>query len=469
MIRHPVLRAAPLVALLAWAPLPFGSVTSGASTALAMGALIVAALALLVERGPLPRGLALSAAAIAAVATIGWIQSVPLPATLALALSPEHARLAVETAALFGPDAGSRVALSLEPEQSRRTAVLFLLPAAALLAGGLFGRSRRVRRALLAALAASALFQVLYGAQQWFARSTAIWGVRVPDPAYRLRGSFVNPNHLALYLEIAVAVAFAWLWWSLRRAGHGSSAERRVASVAPAALVWLALFVGLAFSSSRAGLLAALAGMLAQLAAIAASGRRRLAAVAALAILAALVTVGAWSFKTGFGRLVAANADASLPLRAQTAAAAGRLWARFPLTGSGLGTFRTGFPLVERGELGGDLWHAHSDWLELGATGGVLALALLAAGLAVGGRRLWTIWRRADLRSEDRAPALAALGALVAVAIHEWVDFGLTMPANAFTLAAICGAALAAGGRQDGESVAQREASPLSNPSEKID
>ena len=61
-------------------------------------------------------------------------------------------------------------------------------------------------------------------------------------------------------------------------------------------------------------------------------------------------------------------------------------------------------------------------------------------------------------------------------AIHELVDFGLTMPANAFTLAAICGAALAVGSRQPdksrqpgGNEVTQREASPLSNPFEKID
>jgi hypothetical protein len=47
-------------------------------------------------------------------------------------------------------------------------------------------------------------------------------------------------------------------------------------------------------------------------------------------------------------------------------------------------------------------------------------------------------------RSEDRAAALAALGALAAVAVHSCFDFGLSMPANSATLAIILGAALAA-------------------------
>ncbi len=36
---------------------------------------------------------------------------------------------------------------------------------------------------------------------------------------------------------------------------------------------------------------------------------------------------------------------------------------------------------------------------------------------------------------------LAAFGALTAVGIHELLDFGLTIPANAAALAAVCGAA----------------------------
>jgi hypothetical protein len=46
-------------------------------------------------------------------------------------------------------------------------------------------------------------------------------------------------------------------------------------------------------------------------------------------------------------------------------------------------------------------------------------------------------------RSENRAAVLAVFGALASVLVHEGVDFGLTMPGNALTLAVLVGAGLA--------------------------
>jgi hypothetical protein len=83
---------------------------------------------------------------------------------------------------------------------------------------------------------------------------------------------------------------------------------------------------------------------------------------------------------------------------------------------------------------------------------------LLALGLVSAGRRLLRRLRAAE-RSEDRAAALAALGALVGVGLHELVDFGLTMPANSFTLAIVVGAALGVRVRRgQGGGSGQREA-----------
>ena len=75
------------------------------------------------------------------------------------------------------------------------------------------------------------------------------------------------------------------------------------------------------------------------------------------------------------------------------------------------------------------------------ATAMVLLLVLI--GLVAVARRLARLLVRGE-RSEDRAAALAAAGALLAVGLHSFVDFGLTIPANAVTLAALVGAALAA-------------------------
>ena len=42
----------------------------------------------------------------------------------------------------------------------------------------------------------------------------------------------------------------------------------------------------------------------------------------------------------------------------------------------------------------------------------------------------------------NRTYVESALGAVVAVSFHEALDFGLAMPANAFTLAVLLGAAV---------------------------
>jgi len=75
------------------------------------------------------------------------------------------------------------------------------------------------------------------------------------------------------------------------------------------------------------------------------------------------------------------------------------------------------------------------------ATTGVVGAAILLVGAAVLLRRLGRVMFHAP-RSEDRGVALAALGALAAVAVHSAFDFGLSLPANSVTLAILCGAAL---------------------------
>jgi O-antigen ligase len=120
------------------------------------------------------------------------------------------------------------------------------------------------------------------------------------------------------------------------------------------------------------------------------------------------------------------------------------LWRRFPVTGTGLGTFEDAFPAVAPAGLTKVVWNrAHNDPVELLVTGGVAGLGL---GMLAMASLLWPIWRltRHCPRSEDRAAGLAALGALGAAGFHELLDFGLVIPANHLALLVILGSAAAA-------------------------
>jgi O-antigen ligase len=446
MIRDSRLRAAPLALLVVAAPLPFGSVTPGFTAALAVALLLVAAASLLLDSDvPTPRPATAVALALAAIAALGLLQSIAWPAAWAEAISPLAVALARENAALAGEPAPAAVALSLAPAASRSAAIAWLAAAAAVVAAARFGRERGARRLLALAVVAAALAQVALGLPAWFARSHEIWGVETPLAALRLRGTYVNPNHLALLLEVALAAAAAMLYLALRPGRERAPLERRLARSVPVALATLALFAGLAFTGSRAGLLGAGAGV-AMAAVVAASGRGRRRALATLAVALgiAAVTVASFGREAVLGRLLATDAaDASAGARLTASVRTLELARESPWVGTGLGSFLAAFPRVQ-GDLPGTWRHAHDDWAELVATTGAAGALIVVAGVALAIRGLARALARAR-RGEDRAAAIAGAGALAAAAVHSLFDFGLTLPANALALAVVTGAALAVG------------------------
>lgn len=464
MISHPppwvASAAGGLLALaLLGAPLPFGSVVPEAAAALRISGFGILALAVFagpwsIRRSGAAPGIPWApAAALLALAALAALQSLPLPVSVVETVSPEHARAWRDARSVLEPGAMPRPALSLAPAISRQLAWWRASLVAAFLAAALVGRWRIPRRALALAAVAAALFQVLYGARRWLVRASTIWGLEVPGVTARLRGTYVNPNHLATYLGIALPLLFAWGWWAVRRARWEVSAERRLLLVAPPAVLGLTVLCGLAFTGSRGGLAGSVVGLLAMgaLPVLArrrrtdrptdrTPGWRRLLVVPVLAILA-LGVVGLVGFEEAYSRFATTSLyEVGWGARTQVYRATLDLWRDYPWLGTGAGSFRDAFPRVQPAQVPGTWTHAHSDPLELLATGGLLALGLAVLGLATLLIRL-TRGLRLGVQSEDRAAALAGLGIVVSLLVHETVDYGLTMPANAFTAAVLLGAA----------------------------
>ena len=444
----PALLTGWLVLLLVWAPLPYASVTIRWATLLRLGAFAAFVLALAVEEAPRRRGPLLRIALLGClVAALGLVQSMPLPDALVGVLSSSHAEQ-VEATRLLVAEEGVEVpmTLSVEPAASRAAALGWLSVMAAFLAAVVAGRRRQQRQVLFVTVAVAAALQIFFGAQRLFAESTQIWGADVPGDPGRLRGTFVNSDHLALYLGIALAVTFAWIYRAARRALWERSVEWRVIGVALPTICWLLLFVGLAFTGSRAGLLAAVLATLAQGLLLAAAVRNwRLAPLGLAAGTLGIAAVAWIGMQQGFGRLLATSSyEVAWNARPVIYQASAELWKMFPVFGTGLGTFVAAFPLVQPEGVAGLIWtHAHNDWLEVLVTTGVVGFALVVVAVLL----LLVALGRALLGSRSsasRAAALAGLGAAIAVAFHEAVDFGLTMPANAFTLAVVLGASLSA-------------------------
>ncbi len=432
-----------LLLIIGWGPLVFGGVLPQERWLLALAG--VASCALVLWRWQNPQTLFPAARPALVLALFGgWgiLQSWPWPRFLAAGLAPHLVTIWDDTQKLLG-DPSWGVPLSLAPQVSRVVGSDWLALALGFLAATALGERRVGRRLAALTLLAVACFQIIYGTGNWFERDARIWDFAVPGDPSRLRGTFVNPNHFAFFLALPTTACFAWLWWAWRRVRQREMpAEHRLLLLSLPLLMFILLFAGLAFSGSRGGLLAVVVAVLTQTLLLTARERRWQSGLLGLAVIVLGVSsVVLFGWQNGFGRLLTTSTyEIAWGDRFTVYAATLKLWTLFPWTGTGLGTFRQAFPLVQPAHLDKTWFHAHGDLLELLVTTGVLSLPLLAYGLFHLGRRLFWVLERGR-RSEDRAAGLAALGALAAAAVHSWVDFGLTLPANAWTLTILCGLA----------------------------
>jgi putative inorganic carbon (HCO3(-)) transporter len=442
-----------LLLLLVWLPLPLGSNRPWAA---AIFEIWVALLSLLwIARGERGRaGEAYRGARTALWLLALWLayvalQLLPLPLTLRQWLSPQSLSvysLAGETG--WAP-------LSLYPYAT----FLFWLKSvayAALFALTLLLVNSRQRLVVLGyTLVLSAVFQAFYGSLMTL--SGLEYGFFVKKSAYLgfATGTFVNRNHLAGYLEMALSVGIGLLLATTYQKEGGQSWRRRLRDLVNLLLshkmllrLMLAIMViALVLTRSRMGNSSFFASMLAAgMIALAVfrlqSGSfgqmfRRHDTRSAVILIASLIVidlfiVGAWF---GVEKVAQRLAESSVSLdadRLNVSRDTLNLLKDYPLTGAGGGSFRMVYPRYRSDSIVAYYDHAHQDYLEIAAEVGAIGLCLL--GLVV----LTSFWAalRALYRRRDglmRGMAFSSIMGIIALLIHGTVDFNLQIPANAAT------------------------------------
>jgi O-antigen ligase len=298
---------------------------------------------------------------------------------------------------------------------------------------------------LAAAALVSAAFQGLYGLLVLASGHDRIWNV--PKTAYldSATGTFVNRNHFAGFLAAALPFGIGLVVVLARNArGNARRRPRALAMLGPGgsrALLWglLALtgLAGLLLSFSRAGIVLGL-GSCAAAVVIAVRGKpvHRLAAIGLVLAIAAVPLADLGADRLA-GRYASSGEDFTV--------AGGRLmvWkdtlrmiAAFPAAGCGFGAYTWVYPAFSSPDVRLHYTHAHQDLLQLGAEGGLPALACFSVLLV----SLFASARK--LVSDGGSPVLigAALG-VAALLLHGLVDFDFHIPADA-ALAAVLGGAV---------------------------
>ena len=428
-----------ILLLLVVSPLPFASVRPGAvlGVELASFALGAAALVLLARGGgvaSLPRPARLALACALGIVLLGALQLVPLPPSLAASLGTPGAP-AREAVAPFVPEASAApVPWSLSPPDTVDAVARLAAYVALGLAAAVAFREPRHLVPLAATLVLSGTFQAVYGGGEYLSGSNRIFGYEKKHYLDCATGTFINRNHFAGYLAAIVPFAFALAARARVHADPKDPFRARVASwgwIAAAAL----LFLGILLSQSRGGLAAALASTAAY-ALLARSGRPSLRlVVATLAIPAAFLL---WrDTRVPLERVVDLDEEVvSSSGRATVWATSLGVAARFPVIGTGLGTFEEAFKSLGSRDVGLRYDHAHNDPVQAFVEGGAVALLLLGGIVGAVGVAAWG----ARGGSGDTL-VLAAIAGLVAIGLHAFVDFGLRIPAVGVVAATAIGVA----------------------------
>jgi O-antigen ligase len=256
-------------------------------------------------------------------------------------------------------------------------------------------------------------------------------------------GSFVNSNHFAAGIELSLPAALVLLAASVRNLPNPGSGRQRAAVLGLGTSVVIVVAVAAVLrSSSRGGILFLAAGLLltAGLWVRPRSARRwpwLVGIVAFLGLILALAWTRLPELRDGFSELfVIEGVEGNTRWDLWTGTV--QSFARSPVVGSGLGSYRHVIAIDKPATGTAVLEQAHNDWLEWLSTGGILGAAVLAM-LIFG---VWIVMRPQRvrrLRFDLRYPLAGAAAALAATALHEIVGFGLQTPVNRYLLAAWIG------------------------------
>ncbi len=311
------------------------------------------------------------------------------------------------------------------------------------------GREDKFYRTLIATILLTGIVVAAEGLLQrawWNGRLLWIWTARdwggpLLTSAPRASGPFVDADHFANYLAMVLPLAVVGALFPVKIVPAAQHANFRLMAALGALLIGFALL----FSLSRAGWVAAVAGMgvaltlasgegsesaRTQLSARFRTGRLWVIAGAIATAIALMAFVIGTGGRDEVGARLSAAHD-SLSYRPAVWRDTLKMVADFPLFGVGLGGWPDLFPHYRRPPWSPLFFRqAENDYLQLAAELGLIGVALtvwLTAELAVG-------FTRDSNQTSGRYRALLAgvAGGVAATLVHEGFDFSLRTPANAW-------------------------------------
>lgn len=410
----------------------------------------------------------LAFALVAMVACVA-LQTAVLPGALPRLLNPLSAQvtqpaqelLAAVAAAQEAPPATESpvipLTLSLAPLSTHTSLAVLIACVSAFLV--ILNTARRVSdvQRMVTAVVVSCFIMAVLGMVHKFSGSQEIFWFHTPRYGGNILGPFSNRNHFAAFMNMAFGLALG-LFMATRPPGRlvaGPDWRDQLAWLSSrngtrtllTAFAMVVMGGAVCISLSRGAILslavsfAVACGLIQWRLRALASMRRTLLAVAVL-VGAFVLWLGIHQLVERMGTLKDVVQNPTSDFRFIVTHDTLRMFAHTWLTGVGFGAYRHAYPLFQTPPLTFRWLHAHNDWAQLLAEGGLLgAGGFLLVGI------LW--YRHAGRRfalatDKARLLVLGAAFSLLTIALHSVFDYSLHKPANALMLA-FCAAVVSAG------------------------
>jgi putative inorganic carbon (HCO3(-)) transporter len=368
---------------------------------------------------------------------------VPLPADLRFALSPST-RI-IDLTLRLGDSAASSAArpLSIDPAAGRVSLALGIAMLLLFLSARTVFAHGGVRLCVRAIAGLGLVLAAIGMAQHLTAPRLLYW--TFPTQSATPFGPYMNHSDFATWLVMALPLTAGYLIARLQSQRTHGGLPAAMAEAFDNTAMWLTTAIGLMAAGlvvglSRSGLVSAGASLGALWALSAARMRRRgrawlLTGFGVMALFAA-----AYANTNAISARVSETIRLGLGGRSAIWRETLPMISDFWLTGVGPGAYERGMIVYQQSPRVVYFNHAHNEYLQIAAEGGLL-LALPALVIAVAGA-----WRIRRSLGAERTPIYwvraGAVGGLVAVAVQSLWETGLRVPANGLLFAVIAAIAL---------------------------
>jgi O-antigen ligase/Tfp pilus assembly protein PilF len=297
--------------------------------------------------------------------------------------------------------------------------------------------TKRVNRIFILIIALG-LFESYYGLSLFVQQKLKIFSFK-RGPALGAWGTYVNKNHFAGYLGMTALLGTGYLFASIPSTKNMGTIKNYISNLFKSSasvkhiliiisIVLMALAV--AFSNSRMGILALLLSFALLISVLARRQRKAKSIILSgfiLTLSASIIYMSSDVLKYRLLNIVSDMKSSRLMIWDKTI----DLIRDYPITGSGLGTYKEIFQHYTPYGFNSVTRHAHNDYLELAAETGTIGILIAIFALGYFTILYTRLWRE----NGDKRKSIASIGAFASfffILVFSLSDFNLQIPANAY-------------------------------------